>query len=129
MADDQEPRIIVDSDWKSQAQKEKEELERQEQETQEGGGPIPEPSLAELVQMIVMQASIGLGGFQDPRTGQRIPADLPVAKHYIDLLDLLRQKTEPNLTEEEKAIMEGTLQELRMVFVQVAGLGQGDPKQ
>ncbi len=119
------PHIFVDSDWKAQAQREKEELDRQTREQEPEQGRIPEPSIAEIVQMIVIQASIGLGGFQDPHTGQAIPPNLPLAKHYIDLLDLLVQKTRNNLDEHEKAILEGTLHELQMAFVQVAGMGGG----
>jgi len=73
--------------------------------------------------LIIIQASIGLGGMQDPQTGQRIPAQLPLAKHYIDLLEVLQQKTAGNVTEQEKRLIDGALQELRMVFVQIAGLG------
>ena len=124
MADNPEdtPHIFVDSDWKEQARREKEELDRQTRE-EPAQGQLPDPSLGEIVHMIVIQASLGLGGFQDPNTGQVIPPNLAVAKHYIDLLDLLLNKTRNNLDENEKAIMEGTLHELRMAFVQVAGVG------
>jgi hypothetical protein len=53
--------------------------------------------------------------------------NLAVAKHYIDLLELLLNKTTGNLDENEKALIEGTLHELRMAFVQVAGVG-GEPE-
>ncbi|HOA73829.1 MAG TPA: DUF1844 domain-containing protein [Phycisphaerae bacterium] len=118
MADDK-PRIIVDDDWKEQARREKEEAERQAREQAQHQQEIPQPSILELVQMIVMQVSIGLGGIQDPATGQPIPPSLPLAKHYIDLLEVLQQKTQNNLDENEKKIIEGTLHELRAAFVQV----------
>ncbi|NLX22163.1 MAG: DUF1844 domain-containing protein [Phycisphaerae bacterium] len=120
---DDKGRIIVDDDWKAQAQREKEEADRLAREEQEEEGGLPTPSLAEIVQLIIIQASIGLGGMQDPQTGQRIPAQLPLAKHYIDLLEVLQQKTAGNVTEQEKRLIDGALQELRMVFVQIAGLG------
>lgn len=118
------PHIIVDSDWKAQAQREKEELDRQTREEPAQRG-LPGPSLAEIVQMIVIQASLGLGGFQDPNTGQVMPPNMAVAKHYIDLLELFLNKTANNLDANEKGLIEGTLHELRMAFVQVAGLGGG----
>lgn len=120
---DDKGRIIVDDDWKAQAQREKEEADRLAREEHEEEGGLPAPSLAEIVQLIIIQASIGLGGMQDPQTGQRIPAQLPLAKHYIDLLEVLQQKTAGNVTEQEKRLIDGALQELRMVFVQIAGLG------
>ncbi len=124
---DDKGRIIVDDDWKAQAQREKEEADRLAREEQEEEGGLPAPSLAEIVQLIIIQASIGLGGMQDPQTGQRIPAQLPLAKHYIDLLEVLQQKTVGNVTEQEKRLIDGALQELRMVFVQIAGLGTSAP--
>lgn len=127
MADKPEetPRILVDSDWKEQARREKEELDRQTREEQAAGaGGIPEPSFGEIIQMIIIQASLGFG-FQDPTTGQNVPPNLAVARHYIDLLDLLRQKTENNLDENERAMLEGTLHELQMAYVQFAGVGTG----
>ena len=42
----------------------------------------------------------GLGGFQGPG-GERIPPNPDAAKHHIDLLDVLEQKTKGNLTDEE----------------------------
>ncbi|MHC4443013.1 MAG: DUF1844 domain-containing protein [Planctomycetota bacterium] len=122
---DEKPKIIVDSDWKEEARREKEELDRQTREMPLPG-QLPDPSVAELIQMIIVQASIGLGGFQDPQTGQRIPPNLPTAKHYIDLLELLQAKTKGNLDENENALLESTLHELRMAFVQSAG---AEPKQ
>lgn len=127
MADNSEgePKIIVDSDWKEEAQREKEETDRQSREAPESG-QLPPASFPEILQMIVMQASIGLGGFQDPQTGQQIPPNLPVAKHYIDLLGVLEEKTRGNLEDEEKTVLERITHELRMAFVQVAGLGPGE---
>jgi hypothetical protein len=124
---DGKPKIIVDSDWKEEARREKEELDRQTRDMPKAG-ELPAPHLAEIVQMIVVQASVGLGGFQDPQTGQRIPPQLSVAKHYIDLLELLQQKTSDNLDDEEKTILDRTLHELRMAFVQTAGSSGAPPK-
>jgi len=118
---DQEPKIIVDSDWKEEARKEKEELE-QEPRDMPPPGEIPEPSFVEMIQMIVLQASVGLGAVQDPQTGQRVSTNLPVAKHYIDLLEVLQTKTKGNLDDNEEALIDATLHELRMAFVQVAGI-------
>jgi hypothetical protein len=116
---DDAPKIFVDSDWKAEAQKTKEQLDRETREMPKPG-EIPPPSILELVQMVVMQASVGLGGYQDPATGQRIAPDLGVARHYIDLLQLLADKTDGRLNEEEKGVIDGTLHELRMVYVQIA---------
>jgi hypothetical protein len=118
--DKEQPKIIIDTDWKEQARRDKEEADRKVRESEEAGetGPLPGPHLAEIIQMITMQATIGLGGFRD-QSGQAIAPNLEYAKHYIDLLELLQTKTRNNLDEQEKGMLEGTLHELRMVFVDV----------
>jgi hypothetical protein len=118
---DQSPKIYVDDDWKEEARREKEAIDR---ETRESAGrrQLPEPSFAEIIQMITLQATIGLGGMQDPQTGQQLPPNMPIAKHYIDLLELLATKTGSNLDEQERALLQGTLHELRMAFVQATGM-------
>ncbi len=123
--DQDAPKIIVDSDWKQDAAREKDRLE---EETRDAGarGPLPDPSLAELVNMIVMQASIGLGGYKAP-TGETLPPDMDVAKHYIDLLELLRTKTSGNQTDEETHLLDGIAHELRLAFVQAVSGGKPAP--
>ena len=122
MAEDNKetPRIFIDDDWKEQARREKEQADQEARKAEkEGeGGPLPGPHLAEIIQMITMQATIGLGGFRD-QNGQAIPPNLEYAKHYIDLLELLQTKTGNNLDEQEKRMLDGTLQELRMAFVEI----------
>lgn len=53
--------------------------------------------------------------------------DLPLAKHCIDLLATLRQKTDGNLTPQEEQIFEGLLAELRMQFVALSSPRPGKP--
>ena len=67
---DEKPKIIVDSDWKEEAQKEKEEADRMTRE--EAAAELPPPSIAEVIQMILVQASFGLlwGWFVFRRTWQ-----------------------------------------------------------
>lgn len=121
MADDT-PKIIVDSDWKSEAKKEKERI--QEQVEHADAPPIPEPSFPELIEMIVMQAVIGLGLMAGPR-GERIPPQPEVAKHYIDMLDLLAKKTQGNTTVDEKKMLDETMYALRLRYVElVSGVPQ-----
>lgn len=121
----EKPRIIVDSDWKSEAQREKERLAQQLDEEGDGG-PLPPASFMELVNMVLMQAMIGFGGFQTP-DGRTIPPDLEVAKHHIDLLGVLADKTKGNLTDDEKKLLDAALYELRMRFVQAVSGPPGAP--
>ena len=114
----EKPKIQIDSDWKEEAKREKERL-AEEVEEGERGGPLPDPTFPELINMILMQAMIGLGGMQTP-DGRVIPPDLEVAKHHIDLLSLLGEKTKGNLTDDEKRLLETVLYELLMAYVEAA---------
>jgi hypothetical protein len=62
---------------------------------------------------------MALGGYEDPQTKRRY-VDLELAKHYIDTLVLLEQKTKGNLTEDEKKLLDRSLYEARMQYVQIA---------
>ena len=114
------PRIQVDDDWKQEAAREKEKLAEETKDVGAGGGSLPDPVFAEVVNMIVMQTLYAMGAVAMP-DGQKVPADLSLAKHQIDLLAVLAEKTKGNLTEEEQRLMDSALYELRMRFVQVAG--------
>jgi hypothetical protein len=111
-------KLHVDSDWKTEAAREKERLAeqeaRREPDAEAWGGP---PTFADLVNLIAMQALVGLGGLRGPG-GETIPPNLIAAKHHIDLLDLLERKTQGQLTEDEKRDLARVIYELRMHFVQ-----------
>ncbi|MFQ5805641.1 MAG: DUF1844 domain-containing protein [Phycisphaerae bacterium] len=119
---EEEKKIIVDDDWKAEAKQEKERL-AQETVKQE---PLPEPTFAELINMIAMQVMVGLGGVSGPG-GERIPPSLEVAKHYVDMLQMLEDKTKNNLTDEEKKLLDQVLYEMRMRYVQTASGGAAPP--
>lgn len=118
MAEEPKKKIIVDEDWKAEARRDKERAAAQAQTERE----LPAPSFAELVNIIVVQAMAGLGLLAGPR-GERIPPDLEAAKHFIDMLQMLEDKTRNNLSEEEKKLLDQVLYETRMAFVQVASGG------
>ncbi|GJQ27618.1 MAG: hypothetical protein HBSAPP02_26500 [Phycisphaerae bacterium] len=115
-----EKKIIIDDDWKQQAAREKEQLAAAVEESvggSEAGGPMSAGGFAGLVQLLAMQALVGLGGFAGPG-GQEIPPNLELAKMHIDMLDLLEQKTKGNLTPDEKAMLDTTLHQLRIAYVE-----------
>ncbi len=108
------PKIFVDDDWKAEAQREKERLAEQTQQPEE----MPDASFSELVNILVMQTMAGFGALAGPG-GQRIPPNMEVAKHFIDMLQVLDDKTKGNLNEEEQKLMDQVLYELRMQYVQM----------
>lgn len=129
MSDDK--RIHIDDDWKTQAAAEKERLASElEQGGAEGQPDIQGTPFMEVINTLAMQAMIGLGGMQGPG-GQQIPPNLDTAKHFIDLLDVLEQKTKGNLEPDEATVLNQTLHQLRMIYVEVVrGVtpGAGAPK-
>ena len=64
-----------------------------------------------------LEAMLYMGAIADPRTGE-IVEDPELAKYKIDLLTMLQQKTEGNLTADEKGRLDETLYQLRMLFLQ-----------
>ena len=79
-------------------------------------GPVGERSLAGLFMMLASSAVVALGDAPDPLTGQR-QVDLAQAADAIDLLILLREKTEGHRSPEEHRILEEVLYDLQLRYV------------
>ena len=117
-----EKKIIVDEDWKQEAQKEKEvldEKERLEKEKEVQRGPLPKGDFAALLSMLVTQAMFAMGALKVE--GQEREPDLEMARYNIEMLQTLEEKTKGNLTEQEEKVLSDTLNQVRMVYVKVAG--------
>jgi len=118
----------VDTDWKEEARREKERLA---QESLEGArraerrGPgqpreLPEPSFQLMVTNLAIQALIAMGEIANPLTRKQ-ERNLDQAKHTVDLLGILEEKTKGNLTDEEKRHLDGTLYDLRTRYLGLSG--------
>ncbi len=123
----EEKKIIVDEDWKAEAQREKEILAAQEeaekektQEEKPARGPLPKGNFAALISMLTTQTFFALGLLQVKGQEKKEP-DLEMAKYNIDMLETLEEKTKGNLTKEEETVLSNTLNELRMGYVKIAG--------
>ena len=62
------------------------------------------------------QGVVFLGKVPNPYTNKK-EEDVEAARHIIDLLSMLEQKTKGNLSNEEKQLLENVLYELRMEFM------------
>jgi hypothetical protein len=128
MADEEkkeEKKIIIDEDWKQEAQKEKEILAAEEEAEKEKGekegrGPLPPGDFAALISMLMTQALFAMGFLQIKGQEKREP-DLEMAKYNIDMLETLEEKTKGNLTAEEQKVLSDTVNQLRMGYVKIAG--------
>jgi hypothetical protein len=144
---DEKPSLHVDTDWKKQAQEEKRKLAEKEQKQRAAEPPRPAAaaasgattasaapgqggqatqqrrqlhpaSFASLVQTVMTQALYYLGDLAG-RGGQGM-VDLDMAKHQVDTLAVLEEKTKNNLTDDEKRLLDTALYEVRMRYVSVA---------
>ena len=79
------------------------------------GGP-EERNLAGLFMMLATEAVIAFGDAPDPATGQR-QRELPHAAGVIDLLALLREKTEGNRSAEETQVLDELIYDLQLRYV------------
>jgi hypothetical protein len=82
--------------------------------------PVPPANFLFLVESILMQAQIQLGLLNLGEKEENSEPNLPLARHSIDLLGMLQEKTKGNLTVEEQRLIENGLTELRFRYVQVS---------
>lgn len=73
-------------------------------------------AFANLVMFIASPAAAAMGMTEHPGLAPG-ELDLPLAKHCIDLLGTIQQKTRGNLGAQEGQILEGLLAELRMQYI------------
>jgi uncharacterized protein DUF1844 len=81
--------------------------------------PLPPPTFEFLVFSLKTQAEVRLGLLAFGEEQDAKP-DLPAARHAIDLLAMIAEKTRGNLSLEEQRFIENSLTELRFRFVQVS---------
>jgi len=77
---------------------------------------LPEINFASFIFSLSTTAMYHFGDFPDPVTKES-QRNLPAAKQTIDILSILKTKTEGNLDEQEKQMLDGILYELRMRFI------------
>lgn len=81
---------------------------------------LPPPSFPFLVLSLRAQAEMQLGLMHFGPEDQKPEPDLELARHSIDLLGVLQEKTKGNLSMEEQRLLENSLTELRFRFIQVS---------
>ena len=86
------------------------------EQQQEPSHQFPEINFATFVASLNASALLQLGLIEDPTTGQK-NKNLPMAKQTIDILSMLQEKTEGNLSEEEENLLKNILYDLRIMFV------------
>lgn len=77
---------------------------------------MPRVTFSTFILSLASSALVQLGEVANPETG-KTNQDLLMAKHTIDILTLLQEKTKNNLDADESRLMDGLLYELRMKYV------------
>ena len=80
---------------------------------------LPPPSFSFLVATQAAQISTLLGQVPNPMTG-KTEVRLDMAKHFIDTLAILQEKTKGNLTVEETQLLEAVLHQARLGYLEAA---------
>lgn len=117
---EEQPKLIIDSDWKSQAEAERQKLAEEANRKAEEANDreLPPADVTGIVQILATQALLYMGAFPDPQTGRAVVA-MDLAKFHVDLLGTLEEKTKGNLSEDEEKLVSQTAHELRLQFVEV----------
>ena len=81
--------------------------------------PGPAPTFYDLISVLAEPVALYLGDAQLPDGSSA--ENLDAARLYIDLLDVVRNKTAGNLSAQETTVLEDVLYQLRMRYVQKRG--------
>jgi hypothetical protein len=80
--------------------------------------PFPPATFEFLILSLKAQTEMHLGMYHFGEEKDRPAPDFRIARHTIDLLSMLQEKTRGNVTMEEQRLVENALTELRFRFVQ-----------
>ena len=131
----------VDESWKEQASQEKDVLAKESQ--QQAGQEVPgddkatgqsqgvqenaeqaqtlEINFLNYITSLGFQAMICMGEIPNPATNE-VDKNLDQAKFLIDTLSMRGEKTAGNLNDQEKKLLENSIYELQMKYVQISGV-------
>jgi hypothetical protein len=79
---------------------------------------LPEVDFGTFVISLGTSALYHMGMVPDPETGKPAEPNFPVARQTIDTVEMLQNKTQGNLSEEEANLIKNLLTELRMHYLE-----------
>ena len=85
----------------------------------EGSCRMPEVTFSAFVMSLNTSVLFHMGEIADPASGKRV-VDLDLARHGIDTLALIQEKTKGNLSEDEGEMLKNILYDLKLRFVKAA---------
>ena len=78
--------------------------------------PMPDVTFSTFIASLSSSGLVHLGEIAEPSTGQK-QINVQMAKHTIDIIGLLQEKTKGNLTADEEKLIQHVLTDLRMRYV------------
>lgn len=104
------------TEGKKPAKEKKEEPSAPKEEKRESYPPLPPVDFSTFIFSLNTSALLHLGEIADPATGKK-EKQIVLAKHTIDVIAMLYEKTKGNLTRDEEALIEHILYDLRMRYI------------
>ncbi len=77
---------------------------------------MPGVTFSTFIASLSSSALVHLGEIAEPSTGEK-QANVQIAKHTIDIIGLLQEKTKGNLTNDETKLIQNVLTDLRMRYL------------
>lgn len=80
-------------------------------------GTMPPATFEFLIHTLFTQALMAFGRIPNPITNKALK-NIATAKHFIDTVDMLAEKTRGNLTSDERKLLEEVQHQLRSLYVE-----------
>lgn len=96
--------------------------EEKEQKQKQGSGEFA-MDFSAFILSLNASSLIHLGEIPDPQSRER-SVNIPAAKHTIEILEIIKEKTSGNLDEDEDKLLQDILYNLRLKYVQHTGGGK-----
>jgi len=112
---------------RKEAERDKQKLEAEKQKKKAKAVVYGEVDIISLFETLAQTALAQMGLLQDPN--HPVPRDLRGARNSIDLLRVIKDKTDGNLTTEEQRVIDELLYTLQMNFVQASSAASPPKKE
>lgn len=86
-------------------------------EAPKGGKSAFKIDFSSFILSLYSSGLVQLGKVEDPITGKK-SINLDLARHTIEMVAMLEEKTRGNLTDDEKKLLDALLSEIRLAYVE-----------
>ena len=118
-----DPEKNIDESWKESASQEKQTIDQKNEGSEEGMAGI-EINFLNYITSLGFQALIFMGEIPNPITNES-EKNLNQARIIIDTLIMLKEKTNGNLNDQENNLLEASIYDLQMKFIEIMKKEEG----